>query len=128
MEKPKTKMRHRMEVSIGREILRDGDAVAYFNIGTSAVFMLFDALGIPPGKFTEAGCQQLDQICVHLAQRTSQDDKKEEKFLGAKEKRKMKKEWRQKVPTMPLDILNLIFCVEILVKELCKLLKPFFQI
>ena len=45
---------------VGREILEMGlyDAVAYFNIGSSAVLKLFDALGIPLGKVTETGCRQ----------------------------------------------------------------------
>ena len=36
-------------------------------------------------------------------ERAKGTQKEEEKFLGAKEKRKMTKEMRQKVPTMPLD-------------------------
>ena len=75
----------------GREILEMGlyDAVAHFNMGTSAVLKLFDALGIPPGKFTEAGCQQQNKTCVHLAQRNSQGDtKRRRKVLRDERKRK----------------------------------------
>ena len=65
------------------------DAVAYFNMGTSAALKLFDALGIPPGKCTEAGCQQLDQTRVHLAQRKSQGDtKRRRKVLRGQRKKK----------------------------------------
>lgn len=76
---------------VGREILEMGlyDAVAHFNMGTSAVLKLFDALGIPPGKFTEAGCQQQNQTRVHLAQRKSQGDtKRRRKVLRGQRKRK----------------------------------------
>ena len=54
---------------VGRESLEMGlyDAVAYFNIGSSAVLKLFDALGIPPGKFTESGWRQMDHGCVLMA-------------------------------------------------------------
>ena len=79
------------EVYVGRETLEMGvyDAVAYFNIGTSAVLTLFHALGIPPGKFTEAGCRQQDQVRVHLAQRKSRPDtKKRRKVLRGLRKRK----------------------------------------
>lgn len=79
------------EVYVGRKTLEMGvyDAVAYFNIGTSAVLKLFDALGIPQGKFTEAGCRQQDQARVHLAQRKSRPDtKKRRKVLRGLRKRK----------------------------------------
>ena len=58
------------EVFVGWEILEMGlyGPVAYFNIGTSAVLKLFNALGIHPGKFTEIGRKQQDQAPVHLAQ------------------------------------------------------------
>ena len=82
---------------VGREILEMGlyDAVAYFNIGSSAVLKLFDALGIPPGKFTETGCRQLDQGCVLMAQRESQcDTKKRRKVLRGLRKRKNDKKSR----------------------------------
>ena len=78
------------EVYVGREILDMGlyDAVANFNMGASAVLKLFDALGIPPGKFTEAGCQQLDQTRVHQAQRKSQrDTKRRRKVLRGQKKK-----------------------------------------
>lgn len=74
------------EVYLGREILEMGlyDAVAYFNIGSSAILKLFGALGIPPGKFTETGCRQMDHGRVLVAERKSQSDtKREGKYLGA---------------------------------------------
>ena len=66
------------EVYVGREILEMGlyDVVAHFNIGTSAVLKLFNALGIPPGKFKAIGCKQQDQAHVDLAQRKSQENPK----------------------------------------------------
>lgn len=79
------------EVYVGREILEMGlyDAVAYINIGTSAVLKLFDALGIPPRKFTEAGCRQQDQAHVHLTQGKSKGDtKRRRKVLRGQRKRK----------------------------------------
>ena len=79
------------EVYVGREILEMGlyDAVAHFNIGCSVVLKLFDALGIPPGRFTETGCKQEDQVCVHLSQRKSLDNtKKRRKVLRGLKKRK----------------------------------------
>ena len=69
------------EVYIGREILEMGlcDAVAHFN----------EALGIPAGKYTEAGCHQQDQSCVHLTQRKSLDaTKRRRKVLRGLRKRK----------------------------------------
>lgn len=60
------------------------DAAAYFSIGTCAVLKLFDALAIPPGKFTKAGCQQQDQTRVHLhREKAKVTPKEEEKFSGA---------------------------------------------
>ena len=63
---------------VGREILemRLYDAVAYVNISSSAVLKLFDALDIPPGKFTETGFRQMDHGCVLMAQRKGQCDTK----------------------------------------------------
>ena len=80
------------EVYVGREILEMGlyDAVAHFNMGTSAVLKLFDALGIPPGKFTDAECQQEDHnVFTWHRERAKVTPKEEEKFSGAKEKEKM---------------------------------------
>ena len=88
------------EVYVGREILEMGlyDAVAYFNIGSSAILKLFDALGIPPGKFTETGCRQMDHGRVLMAQRKSQcDTKKRRKVLRGLRKRKNDKKRRQRV-------------------------------
>ena len=88
------------EVYVGREILEMGlyDAVAHFNIGCSVVLKLFDALGIPPGRFTETGCKQEDQARVHLSQRKSLDNtKKRRKVLRGLKREKMTKERRQRV-------------------------------
>ena len=82
------------EAYFGREILEMGlyDTVAYFNMGTSDVLRLFDALGIPPGKFTAAGFQQQDQTRVHLTQRKSQGDtKRRRKMLRGQRKGKDEK-------------------------------------
>ena len=79
------------EVYVGREILQMGlyDAVAYFNIGRSAVLKLFHALGIRPGKVTETSCRQMDHGCVLMAQRKSQcDTKKRRKVLRGLRKTK----------------------------------------
>lgn len=79
------------EVYVGREILEMGlyDAVAHFNIGCSVVLKLFDALGIPSGRFTETGCKQEDQARVHLSQRKSLDNtKNRRKVLRGLKKRK----------------------------------------
>jgi len=102
------------EVYVGREILEMGlyDAVAYSNMGTSAVLKLFDALGIPPGTFTAAGCQQQDQTRVHLAERKSQGDTKRRRKVLRGEGRK------QKVPTMRLNRFR-HFKPEILCYNIC---------
>lgn len=54
------------------------DAVSHFNIGSITVIKLFQALGTPPGKYTEEGCRLQDQLRVHVAQQ-KQDDLQEEK-------------------------------------------------
>lgn len=76
------------EFYVGREILESGlyDAVVYLKMGNSTVLKLFDALGIPPGKFTEAECQQLDPTRIHLEQGKSQVNTKR-KFLRGERKR-----------------------------------------
>ena len=38
------------------------DAVAHFNIGAVTVIRILQALNIPPGKYTEEGCELLDQL------------------------------------------------------------------
>lgn len=93
------------EVYVGREILEMGlnDAVAHFNMGTSVVLKLLDALGIPPGKFTEAGCNRIKHVSTWHRERAKVTPNEEEKFSGAKEKEKMTKQSRQRVPIMPLD-------------------------
>lgn len=64
------------------------DAVAYFNIGTSAILKLFDALAIPPGKSTNAGYQQQDQTRVHLhSEKAKVTPKEEGKLSEAKQER-----------------------------------------
>ena len=47
------------EIYVGRETLELGlyDAVSYFNIGSISIIKLFQALGIPPGKYTKDGFQ-----------------------------------------------------------------------
>lgn len=56
------------------------------------VLKLFDALGIPPGKVTAAGCQQQDHTRVHLTQTKSQGDiKRRRKVLRGQRKRKDEK-------------------------------------
>ena len=53
------------------------DAVAHFNIGAVTVLRIFQALNIPPGKYTEEGCKLLDQLQVDIKAR--QAPKREEK-------------------------------------------------
>ena len=67
------------EVYVGRETLELGlyDAVAHFNIGAVTVIRIFQALNIPPGKYTEEGCKLLDQLQVDIKAR--QAPKREEK-------------------------------------------------
>ena len=68
--------------------------VAYFNMNTCAVLKLFDALGIPQGKFTDAGCQQ--QYDWHLftwyRQRLQRDTKKKRSQGPMKRKYDKRKE------------------------------------
>ena len=88
------------EVYVGREFLEMGlyDAVAYFNISSYAILKLFDALGIPPGKFTETGCRQMDHGCVLMAQRKSQcDTKKRRKVLWDLRERENDQKRKQRV-------------------------------
>ena len=67
------------EVYVGRETLELGlyDAVAHFNIGAVTVIRIFQALNIPPGKYTEEGCKLLDQLQADIKAR--QAPKREEK-------------------------------------------------
>ena len=61
------------EIYVGRETLELGlyDAVSYFNIGSISIIKLFQALGIPSGKYTEEGCRLQDQLRVNIAQHKS---------------------------------------------------------
>ena len=88
------------EVYVGQEILEMGlyDVVAYFSIGCSVVLKLFDALDIPPRRFTETGRKQEDQAHVHLSQRKSLDNtKKRRTVLTSLKREKMTKGRRQRV-------------------------------
>ena len=79
------------EVYVGRYILEFGlyDAVAHFNIGSNTVMKLMDALEIPPGKYTQVGCQKQDHHRVRLAQYKRQEDtKKRRTILRGNKKRK----------------------------------------
>ena len=61
------------KVYVGSETLQLGlfDAVSHFNIGSLTVIRLYQALGIPPGKYTEEGCKFQDLQRVHVAQHKS---------------------------------------------------------
>ena len=79
------------EVYVGSEKLQLGlyDAVAHFNIGSITVIELFQALGIPPGKYTEEGCRLQDQLRIHTAQHQSKPStKKRRKVIRGLKKRK----------------------------------------
>ena len=79
------------EVYVGSEKLQLGlyDAVAHFNIGSITLIELFQALGIPPGKYTEEGCRLQDQLRIHTAQHQSKPStKKRRKVIRGLKKRK----------------------------------------
>lgn len=79
------------EIYVGRETLELGlyDAVSYFNIGSMSIIKLFQALGIPSGKYTEEGCRLQDQLRVNIAQHKSKaTTKKRRKVIRGLKKRK----------------------------------------
>lgn len=79
------------EVYVGSETLQLGlyVAVAHFNIGSITVIELFQALGIPPGKYTEEGYRLQDQLRIHTAQHQSKPStKKRRKVIRGLKKRK----------------------------------------
>lgn len=82
------------EIYVGRETLELGlyDAVSYFNIGSMSIIKLFQALGIPSGKYTEEGCRLQDQLRVNIAQHKSKaTTKKRRKVIrGLKKISKLK--------------------------------------
>ena len=76
-------MWHRIpkEVFVGSETLqlRLFDAVSSFNIGSLTVIRLYQALGIPPGKYTEKGCKFQYLQRVNVAQHTSKASTKKKR-------------------------------------------------
>ncbi|XP_032238287.2 uncharacterized protein LOC5512949 [Nematostella vectensis] len=79
------------EVHVGRDILELGlyDAVCHFNMGYSSVLRLLEALKIPAGKYTEAGCGLEDTSRVRLAEYKSKEaSKRRRKVLRGKRKKK----------------------------------------
>ena len=79
------------EVYVGSETLQLGlyDAVAHFNIGSITVIELFQALDIPPGKYTEEGCRRQDQLRILTAQHQNKPStKKRRKVIRGLKKRK----------------------------------------
>ena len=79
------------EIYVGRETLELGlyDAVSYFNIGSISIIKLFQALGIPPGKYTKDGFRLQDQLRVNIAQHKSKaTTKKRRKVIRGLKKRK----------------------------------------
>lgn len=79
------------EVFVGKETLEFGlyDAIAHFNVGAKTVLLVYEALGIPSGFYTQKGCQFSDSERLYKAQYKEQDQsKKRRKVLRGKKKRK----------------------------------------
>ncbi|EDO36497.1 predicted protein [Nematostella vectensis] len=79
------------DVYVSRDILELGlyDAVCHFNLGYSSVLRLLEALKIPAGKYTEAGCGLEDTSRVRLAEYKSKEaSKTRRKVLRGKRKKK----------------------------------------
>lgn len=55
------------EVFVGRDILEFGlyDAISHFNMGSEAVLLLYEALQIACGYYTQRECQVLDSELGH---------------------------------------------------------------
>ena len=65
------------------------DANAHFNNGAQIVLSLYKALGISPGKYTEAGCETLDRDHSYKAAYKEQEtNKKRRKILRGQKKKK----------------------------------------
>ena len=79
------------EVFVGKETLEFGlyDAIAHFNMGAKTVLLVYEALGIPTGLYTQRGCQYLDSERIYKAHYKDQhESKKRRKVLRGKKKRK----------------------------------------
>ena len=72
------------------------DAVAHFNIGAVTVLRIFQALDIPPGKYTEEGCKLLHQLRVDCAEYKKKKKKKKRRKVirGLKKSKEDKKKQR----------------------------------
>ena len=79
------------EVYVGNEKLQLGlfNEVSHFKIGSLTVIRLYQALFIPPGKYTEEGCKFQDLQRVHVAQHKSKaSTKKRRKVIRGLKKKK----------------------------------------
>ena len=79
------------EVFVAKETIEIGlyGAIAHFNNGAQTVLSLYKALGISPGKYTEAGCETLDRDHLYKAAYKEQEtDKKRRKVLRGQKKKK----------------------------------------
>ena len=87
------------EVFVAKETIEFGlyDAIAHFNNGAQIVLSLYKALGISPGKYTEAGCETLDRDRLYKAAYKEQEtNKKRRKVLRGQKKKKEDKKKTQK--------------------------------
>ena len=81
------------EVFVAKETIEFGlyDAIAHFNNGAQIVLSLYKALGISPGKYTEAGCETLDRDRLYkAAYKEEETNKKRRKVLRGQKKKKRK--------------------------------------
>ena len=65
------------------------DAAAHFNIGAKANILLFEKLGMIPGKYTLLGCSNLNKKRLyHSDYKTKEPNKKRRKILRGTKKSK----------------------------------------
>ena len=79
------------DVFVSRDAIEFGlyDAIAHFKNGAKIVLILYKALGISPGKHTEAGCEALDRERLYkAAYKEKEANKKRRKVLRGQKKRK----------------------------------------
>ena len=50
------------EVFVGKDVLQFGlyDAISHVNVGAQTILLVYEALKIPCGMYTQRGCQFLD--------------------------------------------------------------------
>lgn len=70
------------------------DAISYFNMGARTILKLLEELNIPCGKYTQQGCNVLDNDRIDVAEYKEKDlSKKRRKVLrGLKKKKENKKQ------------------------------------